>query len=360
MLLKRFAADSDLASDKPFVPDCAADSGKSVAIVGAGPAGLATAFYLRQFGHGCTIFDDHDAPGGMLRYGVEPEDLPRDVLDAEIAAIESLGVEFRMNTEIGRDVTLANLQRDFDAVMLAIGELPDDPAAALGVATGERGVAIDPKTLQTTTPGVFSGGDATGRKRLTVRAVADGRAAAAAIDRCVRGEAVGGEPAPFTVRIGRLQEGEIERFAVEGSDASRVAPVGRRAMGYVAEEAREEATRCLHCDCRETPGCKLRRYAAAYDAKPTRFRGERRTFEQHREHAEIIYEPGKCIACGLCIQIAAAAGEPLGLTFINRGMNVRVAVPFARPLTEGLQHVAAECAAACPTAALTLKDPPGN
>ena len=70
----------------------------------------------------------------------------------------------------------------------------------------------------------------------------------------------------------------------------------------------------------------------------------------------MIFEPGKCIDCGLCIQIAAAAGEPLGLTFIGRGFDVRVGVPLGRSLEAALQKVAAQCVAACPTAALAWKD----
>ena len=78
-------------------------------------------------------------------------------------------------------------------------------------------------------------------------------------------------------------------------------------------------------------------------------------FQQDARHAEVIYEPGKCIDCGLCIQIAAAAGEPLGLTFVGRGFDVRVAVPLDRSLAEALSKAAAECVAACPTAALAWK-----
>ncbi len=72
-------------------------------------------------------------------------------------------------------------------------------------------------------------------------------------------------------------------------------------------------------------------------------------------HAEIVYEPGKCIDCGLCIQIAVAAGERLGLTFVGRGFDVRVAVPLDRSLAEALTRAAADCVAACPTAALAWK-----
>jgi len=69
----------------------------------------------------------------------------------------------------------------------------------------------------------------------------------------------------------------------------------------------------------------------------------------------VIYEPGKCIRCGLCIQVCARAKEELGLTFIGRGFDVVVGVPFDRPLAEGLRKAAAECAAACPTGALALR-----
>ena len=70
----------------------------------------------------------------------------------------------------------------------------------------------------------------------------------------------------------------------------------------------------------------------------------------------MVYEPGKCIDCGLCVEIAEAAGEPLGLAFVGRGFLVRVGVPFDRSLDEALTKVAAECVAACPTAALSFRD----
>jgi formate dehydrogenase major subunit len=114
--LHRYAA--DLA---PYAPPRAPSTGKSVAIVGAGPAGLAAAYYLLRNGHACTLFDAHALPGGMLRYGIPANRLPKDALDAEIDAIRLLGAQFRMGQRWGEDFTLAGLRQQHDAVFVAIG-----------------------------------------------------------------------------------------------------------------------------------------------------------------------------------------------------------------------------------------------
>ena len=76
---------------------------------------------------------------------------------------------------------------------------------------------------------------------------------------------------------------------------------------------------------------------------------------ERQDHPQVVYESGKCIACGLCIQIAAREGEKIGLTFIGRGFDVRVGVPFDKPLAEALTRSALACAAACPTGAISVK-----
>jgi NADH dehydrogenase/NADH:ubiquinone oxidoreductase subunit G len=100
----------------------------------------------------------------------------------------------------------------------------------------------------------------------------------------------------------------------------------------------------------------LRQYACTHDARQSRYKAERRRFVQQTQHPDVIYEPGKCIDCGICIQIASQAGEKLGLTFVGRGFDVRVAVPFNESLAEGLKVAAAQCVQACPTGALAFKD----
>jgi len=115
--LHRYVADLRGAGPRPASPS----TGKSVAIIGAGPAGLAAAYYLMRNGHACTLFDAHPLPGGMLRYGIPANRLPKDALDAEIDAIRLLGARFRMGERWGEDFTLAALRQQHDAVFVAIG-----------------------------------------------------------------------------------------------------------------------------------------------------------------------------------------------------------------------------------------------
>ncbi|MCF6233426.1 MAG: NAD(P)-binding protein [Rhodobacteraceae bacterium] len=101
--------------------DAGVDTGKRIAIVGGGPAGLSAAYYLRLDGHGVTLFDAHAELGGMMRFGIPGYRTPRAMLDSEIGRIIDLGVEVHMNTVVGKDVSVGDLERDYDAIYWAIG-----------------------------------------------------------------------------------------------------------------------------------------------------------------------------------------------------------------------------------------------
>jgi formate dehydrogenase major subunit len=131
--LHRYAADHDRT-----IPPRAPATGKSVAIVGAGPAGLAAAWFLLQNGHACTLFDAHPLAGGMLRYGIPAYRLPKDALDAEIGMIQELGAAFHRGERWGEHFRLAQLRERYDAVFLAIGA---QRAQGLGCEGGEYAVA---------------------------------------------------------------------------------------------------------------------------------------------------------------------------------------------------------------------------
>ena len=102
--------------------DSAPKSGKKVAIIGGGVAGMAAAYQLRKMGHVSTIFDDHPQLGGMARYGIPGYRVPRDKMDAEIKRITDMdGVEVKLNTRVGKDVSVESLEKDYDAILWALG-----------------------------------------------------------------------------------------------------------------------------------------------------------------------------------------------------------------------------------------------
>ncbi|AIU69684.1 glutamate synthase [Thermococcus eurythermalis] len=118
--LKRFAADYDLEHG-PWMPEIPPSTGKRIAVVGGGPAGLACAYYLRLKGHEVTIIEAMPELGGMMRYGIPPYRLPKDVLDRDIATVINTGIEVKTNTALGRDVSLEELRERYDAVFLGVG-----------------------------------------------------------------------------------------------------------------------------------------------------------------------------------------------------------------------------------------------
>lgn len=353
--LKRYVADADLASGGPCLPECRPATGKRVAIIGAGPTGLSAAYYLAQHGHAPIVFGENDTPGGRLRSKTSEDKLPPDVLAREIDTILQLGVELRASTPIGQERSLADWQSDghFDAVLVACGAAKKEVFTRWALEATKRGVAVKKETFETNLEGIFAAGSAIRGKCLVVRSVADGKEAAVAIDQYLTGQPVRGPEKLFSSRMGRLADDELAQFLADASQAPRRDPPGTD--GFGSRDAIEQAGRCLHCDCRALETCKLRAYAELCGADPKRYHQQREPFQQFTQHSLVIYEPGKCINCGLCIEIAARAKEPLGLTFIGRGFDVRVGVPFNRSLEQALTKVAAECVAACPTAALALK-----
>ncbi len=130
--VKRFAADWDLAREQPWVPSVGERTGKSIAIVGAGPSGLSAGFYAALAGHEVTVFERQPRPGGMMRYGIPEYRLPKATLDAEIATITSLGVRIVCGKSLGTHLRLQDLQQDFDAVYLAIGSWTPTPMGLEG------------------------------------------------------------------------------------------------------------------------------------------------------------------------------------------------------------------------------------
>ena len=137
--IEQYIGDQALKAGLTF--KAGADTGKKIAVIGGGPAGLAAAYQLRLKGHAVTIFEGQEQLGGMMRYGIPGYRTPRDVLDGEINRIVNMGVEVKTKTKVGTDVKLEDLEKNYDSILFALGAwagraLPVPGADAVNCITG--------------------------------------------------------------------------------------------------------------------------------------------------------------------------------------------------------------------------------
>lgn len=352
-LLKRFAGDEDLMADDHWVPDKAKDSGKKVTVIGAGPAGLAVAYHLALRGHRCTIIDRNSTAGGSLCKEVAKDELPPEVLQKEIELIAAAGVEFGLGKAVDA-AQFSELRKFSDAMVVATGK-GESGVAGWGLPMHAKGIEADGQTYRVGETNVFVVGSALKPSKMAIRALGQGKEAAFSVDQFLQGHAVCGEPFLFNSRFGKLLPEEYEEYLKESVEGNRLEPVEMGA-GFDRQQVMEEAARCLHCDCRDLQHCKLRRYSDAYEADQKRFRPEdRQLCTKQVQHEEVIYEPSKCIKCGICVRLTAKHQETYGFTFIGRGFDVVVGIPFNEDTAAGLKKVALQVADACPTGAISRK-----
>ncbi len=515
--LKRFAADEVTGSGEEYIPVKASDTGKNIAVVGSGSAGLSAAYYLQVLGHNCTVYDENDAPGGLMRYGIPAYRLPASIIDNEVSVLEKLGVKFKCNTKIGKDIVVDELQNEYDAVFLGFGAgnimslgvegedaegivsgidflrnhnvLPDtnglkdqnvavigggdvaidaarvakrmgaasvniycleksdempaseseikdakaegitincelgvkgitekggdqscvefmcctsvfneegdfcpeysetevsksdfdtvivaigqtpDPGMARGIKTAENGLLIiNENTLQTSTPGVFAGGDCVTGPKTVVDAVAAGRKAAISVDQFVLGREVTGEPIRFDSTMGPLEEivsvafekfDKLPRLKIKSLKAKeRIKSFDEVELGFLPEDAVAEAKRCMECGCRAANDCRLRIYSACFGADEDRYFGETQEYNLDDSHPDIVYASHKCIKCRTCVRITEEILGTSAMQVTGRGFSVSI-----RPSTDnklalvnprGLEKIVRNC----PVGALTFKNDP--
>ncbi|HPR56604.1 MAG TPA: [FeFe] hydrogenase, group A [Deltaproteobacteria bacterium] len=511
--IKRFVADWDQYQLSPYKPECLPDTGFKVAIVGAGPAGLTAAWFLRRQGHQVTIFEMQEAAGGMLRWGIPYYRLPEKQLDAEIQVILDLGVEIRYNRKLGRDFSLDSLKRDgFAAVFVGLGaqkataigvEGEDLPGVMSGLdflamlargkrpPVGERvlvigggntamdaarsavrlgakdvtiayrrtrqempaqdmeieeaveegvniqyltapvsikaaggmlqmtcnrmvlgepdksgrrrpvpvpdseftlaantiisaigqavdgdcvgdesliskwgNIKVDPATMQTAVPWIFSGGDCVTGPDIAIAAIGAGQRAAAAIDRYVRTGRVAPSPEPYTCTKGDWRDLPAETFKgvrqAERTEIHVLEPEDRKttfdesSATWDTETAMIEAMRCLACGCTERYGCDLRNYASQYEIRCDCTQPAR-PLPIDDNHPILTRDAGKCILCGLCLKVCREMEGVSALSFYETNNVLTIGPNDHRPLDLTTCVACGHCATVCPTGALTLK-----
>lgn len=349
-LLKRIVGDDGNLTDFPQKEK----TGKKVAVIGAGPAGLAAAYYLQLKGIQTTLFDKNEKAGGLLRTSLSEEILPMEVLDKEIDLILKTGVEFQGSKTISAQ-EFEQLKNTFDALILATGKV-EESSELYGLKASPKGIDADRNSYRTSDEKVFAIGNVLRSSRLAVRSVGQGKEVAFSVEQFLNKKEVKGEPRLFNSRFGKLVQEEYAEYLKESVKGPRTFPANGGHSGFSKEEAIVEAKRCLHCDCRAIDNCKLRDYSNTYQADQKRFKtSERRNISKQINHGVVVYEPQKCIKCGICVRLTEKYGEPFGFTYIGRGFDVEIGVPFHEELEKGLTETAIKVANGCPTGAISLK-----
>jgi len=353
-LLKRITAQDAERRNRNLKPEVV-KTGTKIAIIGTGPAGLSAAFYLLRDGHDCTLFDKNEQAGGAMRYSIPEEKLPREMLDAEIECIRHMGAIFQLNNPITPGFFEKEIIPKFDAVILATGNRNNQPIEDFGIAVESGHDIADKKTFKTRRSGVFACGNMIREHEMAVRASAQGKIAATEASIYLNTHTAV-KKIHFNSAFGHLSKTEHEEYLKESIPGVPIEPKGGFIAGFYEEQAIAEAKRCMHCDCRKPASCKLRIYADQYGVNRKKHLGhERKPLTKAVHHDLIVYEPEKCIRCGLCVEISAKE-ESLGLTYIGRGFDVRISVPFSESIAMALKKTAAACVNACPTGAMAFKD----
>lgn len=352
--LKKFVAAEDSNGSDVYYPENQKKSGKKVAIVGSGPAGLSSAFYLLRAGHECVIYDQNEKAGGALRYEKMKKQLPVEVLDSEVEYLKRYGAELRLNTKL-ENSTIQDLRKNFDAIVLATGSNHKSKLTIDDLETTDRGIKINPNTYESSISGIFALGSAVKSLSMAIRSAAQGKEVAASVHQFLAGEEFFKPLRMFNSKFGKLTEDEVQEYLKEAPNKEIQHKTFEELNPYQHEAAMDEANRCMHCDCRKIDNCSLRIHSDTYDVDRRKYLlGERQQLQKYFKQDVIVYEPEKCIKCGLCVEITATKKEKFGLTFIGRGFDVKIKAPFDKSMNEALTSTAIECAKACPTGAISL------
>jgi ferredoxin len=323
-------------------------TGKQIAIIGAGIAGMTAAYHLTRLGNSCTVFEQEDTVGGSLLAFTESV-LPYQVINTEFERLKNLNIRFECKETIDV-IAFHRLVDGYNAVLISTGK-PDADLWDLPMEK-DKGVQVDEEGKVKGFSNVFACGSVVRERKMAVQVLAHAKEISYQLHKNISNPDFNIPIKRFNSRFGKLQQEEFNAYLAEAK-GEEVPNIENALNGFSKNQVMQEAARCMHCDCRKLDNCKLRLYAETYQVNPKPYQiGKRQLVKKFFSDHGIVYEEEKCIRCGLCVDIASAENEKLGLTYVGRGFDVRIGVPFNESLSEALQNTANKCAQACPTGAL--------
>jgi len=349
--IKRFTAEEDLNSDQIYFPQQKKPNGRNAAIIGSGPMGLTVAYYLTTEGYSCKVYDENDLPGGKIRTEIPEDKLPEKVLDAEIDIIKQMGVKFFNNRKIDLNEIKNDLSENNEVIIIAGGfecNISTDDLIKI-----ETPLIKDLNIFRYNDTVIVYPHIPVKKSLMSIRSVRTGLRIVESIKQVFNNKNVNAIPKRFNSVYSKLIDSDKVEFLRDSENHNNKIHIEEHLISYKAEQAIEEAKRCMHCDCREKENCKLRDLSDEYNAKQNTYILEEPVrVKKIIQQEVVIYEPGKCIKCGICIQTCEERKEDAGFTYIGRGFDVKIGFPLNNTVNNILKDTAVECAKNCPTGAI--------
>ncbi len=250
-----------------------------------------------------------------------------------------------------------------DTVIAAIGQQVDLGGLEKLELSRWNTIASNPLSFMSSMEGIFAGGDGVTGPGIAIEAIAQGRKAAQAMNAYLQGEKLPDNNSPYRMSrevraedlAGIKKEARIEPPST--SPERRLRSFAEVKAAFTPEEALREAGRCLECGCTAFYECKLLSYAGRYEVKPQRLAGETHHHSSEYHHPFLDWDTDKCILCGLCVRICDEVMGITALGLVNRGFGT-VVMPeweWGNDLENSLCNCCGECAAVCPTGALSQR-----
>ncbi len=302
--------------------------------------------------------------GIIFKFLLAPEEIIEE--DGRVAAIRMQKMQLgeadasgrRRPEPIGEEEIIA-----VDTVIAAIGQQVDLGGLEKLELSRWNTIASDPLSFMSSMEGVFAGGDGVSGPGIAIEAIAQGSKAAQAMNAYLQGEKLPDTNSPYRMSremraeelTGIDKEARIEPPAI--SPERRLRSFAEVKAAFTPEEALQEAGRCLECGCTAFSKCKLLNYAGKYEVKPQRLAGEIHHHSNEYHHPFLDWDTDKCILCGLCVRICDEVMGITALGLVNRGFDT-VVMPeweWGNDLENSLCNCCGECAAVCPTGALSQR-----